>query len=54
MEFRSPTVAAQQNAKAISYLTKSLNDPAAGRQRVEALIKELGNATDFFPDCIPS
>ncbi|MEJ5141569.1 hypothetical protein [Gluconobacter albidus] len=53
MEFRSPNVATQQNAKAISYLTKSLNDPAAGRQRVEALIEKLGNATDFFPDWHP-
>lgn len=53
MEFRSPTVAAQQNAKAITYLAKSLKDPLAGRRRVEALIEELGNATDSFPDWHP-
>ena len=53
MEFRSPTVAAQQNAKAISYLTKNLRDPAAGRSAVENLLVELGNAVDFYPDWHP-
>lgn len=53
MEFRSPTVAAQQNAAAISYLTKSLRDPAAARAVVEQLIAELGNATDSYPDWHP-
>jgi hypothetical protein len=53
MEFRSPTVAAQQNAAAITYLTKSLRDPAAGRAVVEQLIAELGNATDGYPDWHP-
>lgn len=53
MEFRSPTVAAQQNAAAIAYLTKSLRDPAAGRAVVEQLIAELGNATDGYPDWHP-
>lgn len=53
MEFRSPIVAAQQNAKAISYLTKSLTDPEAGRERVKELIEELGNATDRYPDWHP-
>jgi hypothetical protein len=53
MEFRSPTVAAQQNAAGITYLTKSLRDPAAGRAVVEQLIAELGNATDGYPDWHP-
>jgi hypothetical protein len=53
MEFRSPTVATQQNAAAITYLTKSLRDPAAGRAVVEQLIAELGNATDGYPDWHP-
>lgn len=53
MEFRSPTVAAQQNAAAITYLTKSLRDPAAGRAVVEQLIAELGNATEGYPDWHP-
>lgn len=53
MEFRSPTVAAQQNAQAIAYLTKSLANPAAGRRFVEQLIEELGNAVDIYPDWHP-
>jgi hypothetical protein len=53
MEFRSPTVAAQQNAAVIAYLTKSLRDPAAGRAVVEELIAELGSATHSYPDWHP-
>jgi hypothetical protein len=53
MEFRAPTVAAQYNAEAISYLTKNLKDPAAGRRQVEQLLEELGNAVDYFPDWHP-
>jgi hypothetical protein len=53
MEFRSPTVALQQNAKAMSYLTKSLTNQEAGRAAVEKLIEELGNAVDFYPDWHP-
>lgn len=53
MEFRSPTVASQQNAKAMSYLTKNLSDPDAGRLLVEELIQELGNAVDRYPDWHP-
>lgn len=53
MEFRSPTVAAQQNAAAITYLTKSLRDPAVGREVVEELIAELGNSIDGYPDWHP-
>jgi hypothetical protein len=53
MEFRSPTVAVQQNAKALSYLTKNLRDPRAGRRMVEELIEELGNAVERYPDWHP-
>lgn len=53
MEFRSPTVAAQQNAKAFNYLTKNLKDPEAGRCAVESLIEELGNAVEVYPDWHP-
>ena len=53
MEFRSPTVAIQQNAAAMTHLTKSLCDPAAGRAVVEQLITELGNVTDSYPDWHP-
>ncbi|RLQ85279.1 hypothetical protein [Notoacmeibacter ruber] len=53
MEFRSPTAAFQQNAKAMTYLTKSLNNPDAGRVVVEQLIRELGNAVDHYPDWHP-
>lgn len=53
MEFRAPTVTSQQNAKAIGYLTKNLNDPEAGRQVVGRLLEELGGAVDRFPDWHP-
>lgn len=53
MEFRSPTVAAQQNAAAITYLTQSLRDRSAGRVVVEQLFADLGNATDRYPDWHP-
>lgn len=53
MEFRSPTVAAQQNAKALGYLTKNLRDPEVGQRLVEQLIEELGNAVERYPDWHP-
>jgi len=53
MEFRSPTVAAQQNAEAVSYLTKNLADQDAGRAQINELIQELGNAVDRYPDWHP-
>lgn len=53
MEFRSPTVACQQNARAMSYLTKNLSDPDAGRLLVEELIQDLGSAVDRYPDWHP-
>ena len=46
MEFRSPTVAAQQNAKAAAYLTRNLSDPGSGRRLLDTLVEELGNAVD--------
>jgi hypothetical protein len=53
MEFRSPTVALQQNAKALTYLTKNLKNRAAGCAIVEQLIEQLGNAVDYYPDWHP-
>jgi hypothetical protein len=53
MEFRAPTIASQQNARAIKYLTKNLSDQEAGHRRVETLIEELGNSIDVFPDWHP-
>ena len=53
MEFRSPTVAAQQNAQAFNYLTKNLKDPEAGRRAVESLVEELGSAVAVYPDWHP-
>lgn len=53
MEFRAPAVASQQNAKAMSYLTKNLSDPCAGRILVDQLIQELGGAVDRYPDWHP-
>jgi len=53
MEFRAPTVAAQQNAEAISSLTKNLTAREAGRPLVQQLIEALGNAVDVYPDWHP-
>jgi hypothetical protein len=53
MEFRSPVVAAQQNARASAYLTERLRDPGAGRRLLAELAGELGNATDSYPDWHP-
>jgi len=53
MEFRAPTVATQQKAKAIEYLTKNLSDPEAGQRIVDDLLHGLGNAVDTYPDWHP-
>jgi hypothetical protein len=53
MEFRAPTVAAQLNAQALAYLTKSLTEQEVGRHQVVRLLQELGNAVDFYPDWHP-
>lgn len=53
MEFRSPTVTLQQNARAMTYLTKNLTSPNAGRATVERLVEELGNAVESYPDWHP-
>lgn len=53
MEFRAPAVAAEQNAKALSYLTKSLKNVGEGKAQVNELIKELGNAIDIYPEWHP-
>jgi len=53
MDFRSATVAQQQNAKAMTYLTKCLKDPEAGRLAINELLKILGNVVDRYPDWHP-
>lgn len=53
MEFRSNTVASQQDVETINYLTKDLRDPAAARARVEELIAELGHSVSIYPDWHP-
>lgn len=53
MDFRSPTVASQQNARTMAYLTDNLSNPKAGQLAVESLIEELGNAVDSYPDWHP-
>lgn len=53
VEFRAPSVATEQNADAVKYLTKSLTDSETGRRAVEELMLELGNAVDGYPDWHP-
>lgn len=53
MEFRAPSVATEQNANAIKYLTKSLTDSETGQQTLENVMLELGNAVDSYPDWHP-
>lgn len=53
MEFRAPSIATQQNATTTEYLIQNLDDPEAGRNLVDQLISELGNATDSYPDWHP-
>jgi hypothetical protein len=53
MEFRAPYVAQQQNAEALTYLTKDLSNREAGRLQFERLVQELGNVVDHFPDWHP-
>lgn len=53
MQFRAPTVATQQNAKAIEYLTKNLSDPEAGQRLFDGHLQELGNAVKIYPDWHP-
>jgi hypothetical protein len=53
MEFRAPSVAIQQNAEALRYLTKKLTDLEAGQRLVDCLLRELGNAVGSYPDWHP-
>lgn len=53
MEFRSPTVAAQQNANALKYLTESLSNRSSGERLFASLVEELGNVVDGYPDWHP-
>jgi hypothetical protein len=53
MDFRMPTVAAQENARATIYLTSNLSDIEAGKRLLADVQKSLGNATNRFPDWHP-
>ena len=53
MEFRAPSVATEQNANAIKYLTKDLSDADAGRRVLDNITDKLGNAVESFPDWHP-
>lgn len=53
MEFRAPSVATEQAARAANYLTKNLQDPNAGITILNTLIGELGNVVENFPDWHP-
>lgn len=53
MEFRYPTAVAETNAKALSYLTKNLKDPALGQECFDQIVEKLGNAIDDYPDWHP-
>lgn len=53
MEFRAPTIATEQNTKAIKYFTKNLTNPEKGQQALEIAMLELGNAVDKYPDWHP-
>lgn len=53
MEFRSNSVATQQDNEAISYLTKNLSDPLAAEVRVQELIEKLGHCVATYPDWHP-
>lgn len=53
VEFRAPSVATEQNANAIKYLTKDLADPKTGQRVLMDIILELGNVVDGYPDWHP-
>ena len=53
MEFRGPSVAAAEEAKAVRYLTKNLADPEQGKRDLEQLIKHLGPAVESYPEWHP-
>lgn len=53
MEFRAPSVATEQTARASKYLTNNLEDPSAGRKVLDSLINELGNVVEYYPDWHP-
>lgn len=53
MEFRSPSVAAQQNAKAVERFTKDLVDVEKGRAIMAEVLTEMGNAVGRHPSWHP-
>lgn len=53
MEFRLPKAAAEQNARALKYLTKNLDDSEAGKEVFNELLTDLGNVIESFPSWHP-
>ena len=53
MEFRFPKAAAEQNARALKYLTKNLDDFDAGTEGFNKLLTDLGNVIESFPSWHP-
>ena len=53
MEFRGPSVAAAEEAKAVRYLTKNLADHEQGKRDLEHLMKDLGPAVESYPEWHP-
>lgn len=53
MEFRAPSVATEQKANAIKYLTKNLTDPETGQRALTNIMLELGNVVEGYPDWHP-
>jgi len=53
VEFRAPSVATEQNANAIKYLTQNLKNSEVGRRVLDDLMHDLGNAVEGFPDWHP-
>lgn len=53
MEFRASSVAAEQNALALKYLTQNLEDAEAGRQLFDGLVEGLGCAVESYPEWHP-
>ena len=53
MEFRASKIAAEQNAHALEYLTKNLDDEEAGRRLFGSLLEDLGCVVECYPEWHP-
>jgi len=53
MEFRAPSTAIEQNARAVKYLTNNLTDAKKSQEVLKDVMGELGNAVDSYPDWHP-